>query len=284
MLHYKKTEIHGHRGCRGYFPENTLQGFLHAATLDIDAIEMDVVISKDHEVVVSHELYMHRKKCLWPNLKPISKEQEPSLMLYQMNYEEIKTFDCGLLTHPNYPLVKASPAYKPLLKEVIEKVELAMLKLGKQPLKYNIEIKSEAQLIGKCQPAYDVYVDLILQVLIKMDIESRVIIQSFDKEMLKTINKMNPNIELSLLIEDQLDPLQHIEELGFVPHILASDFIYLNTNNILSLQNKNIKVFAFTVNQIADIETQLAMGVDAIITDYPDVAARCLNYYKYPEK
>jgi glycerophosphoryl diester phosphodiesterase len=81
-----------------------------------------------------------------------------------------------------------------------------------------------------------------------------------------------------------MDPLQHIEELGFVPHILASDFIYLNANNILSLQNKNIKVFAFTVNQIADIENQLAMGVDAIITDYPDVAARCLNYYKYPEK
>jgi glycerophosphoryl diester phosphodiesterase len=69
VLHYKKTEIHGHRGCRGYFPENTLQGFLHAATLDIDAIEMDVVISKDHEVVVSHELYMHRKKCLWPRFE-----------------------------------------------------------------------------------------------------------------------------------------------------------------------------------------------------------------------
>ena len=65
-----------------------MQGFLHAIELKTDAIEMDVVISKDHQVVVSHEHFMHHKKCLWPNLKSISKEDEAKLLLFQMDYNE----------------------------------------------------------------------------------------------------------------------------------------------------------------------------------------------------
>jgi glycerophosphoryl diester phosphodiesterase len=284
VLNHKKTEIHGHRGCRGYFPENTLIGFKHALELQVDAIELDVVMSKDLEVVVSHEYFMHHKKCLKPNLKAISKEEETSLFLYQMNYEQIKTFDCGLLAHPEYPLLKICAAYKPLLNEVIEAVNQACKNAGKASPIYNIEIKSEPLLIGKSQPDYELFVNTVLKVISNFSLEGQVIIQSFDKEILRSIKRINERINLSLLIEDDKNPFKHIEELGFKPDILASDYIFLNETNASKLQAEQIKVFAFTVNQINDIQRMLDFGVDAIITDYPDVAAKVESFYKYPEK
>lgn len=284
MLNHKKTEIHGHRGCRGYYPENTLQGFLHALSLKTNAIEMDVVISRDHKVVISHEHFMHHKKCLWPNLKSISKEDEAKLLLFQMDYSEIKTFDCGLLPHPNYPLVINANACKPLLSELIEQAEIACKAMAREPIIYNIEIKSDASLVGKAQPNYDTFIHLIFEIIHNYKIENRVIVQSFDKEILKAIKIAYPKLVLSLLIEDEIAPMVHIDQLGFLPDILASDYIYLNKQHVEILQSQNIKVFAFTVNQIADIQKMLSFEIDAIITDYPDVAAQCLFTYMYPEK
>lgn len=276
VLNNKKSEIHGHRGCRGYFPENSIEGFIHALRFDIEAIELDVVVSKDHQVLVSHEPYMHHKKCLWPNLQPITKKEEAVLLIYQMSYKEISAFDCGLLAHPDYPQLKTVKAYKPLLSEVIQTIELACYESKRKPIVYNIEIKSDALLIGKVQPDYEVYARLVLNVIASFPIESRVIIQSFDKQLLNTIFKMNNLIPLSLLIEDAQDPFIHIEELGFKPSILASHYIYLNAEQIAQLKAEKVKVFAFTVNEIKDIKKMLAWGVDAIITDYPDVAISCL--------
>lgn len=276
VLNNKKSEIHGHRGCRGYFPENTIEGFIHALRFDIEAIELDVVVSKDHQVLVSHEPYMHHKKCLWPNLQAITEKAAAELIIYQMSYKEISAFDCGLLAHPDYPQLKTVKAYKPLLSEVIQTIELACYESKRKPIVYNIEIKSDALLIGKAQPDYEVYARLVLNVIASFPIESRVIIQSFDKQLLNTIFKMNNSIPLSLLIEDAQQPFVHIEELGFKPAILASHYIYLNAEHVAQLQAENVKVFAFTVNEIKDIKKMLAWGVDAIITDYPDVAISCL--------
>lgn len=283
VLNHKKTEIHGHRGCRGYYPENTIPGFLHATQLNIEAIELDVVISKDHEVVVSHEPFMHAKKCLWPNLKPISKEQQELLYLYQMNYETIKQFDCGLLAHPDYPLAQSMPACKPLLKDVIEQVEAKLKDIGTS-LVYNIEIKSDEISINKGQPEYVTFVNLVLKVIEEFKLQQRVIIQSFDKEILRSIRKINKEIPISLLIEDAINPFTHIENLGFAPHILACDYVFLNQEIVSSLQQKNMRVFAFTVNHLKDIQQMLFYGVDAIITDYPDIALNCRDSYKNPEK
>lgn len=283
MLINKKTEIHGHRGCRGYFPENTLPGFLHAIDLNVDAIELDVVITKDHKVVVSHEPFMHHKKCLWPNLNPISKAEQENLYLYQMNYHDIKSFDCGIISHPDYPLAKSMKAHKPALDEVIEAVE-NKLKLQEISLKYNIEIKSEQTQIGYGQPDYKTFTDLVLNVINNYNISERTIIQSFDKEILRCVAQADKKIPLSLLIEDDMEPQLHIKELGFKPHILASDYIFLNEKSIKGLQQQEIKVYAFTVNKLDDIQKMLDINVDAIITDYPDVAILARNSYKNPEK
>ncbi|HRG59674.1 MAG TPA: glycerophosphodiester phosphodiesterase family protein [Bacteroidia bacterium] len=283
MLINKKTEIHGHRGCRGYYPENTLPAFMYALDLSVDAIELDVVISKDNKVVVSHEPFMHYKKCLWPNLSPIIKAHQQNLYLYQMNYNEIKSFDCGLISHPDYPLAKPVSAYKPTLNEVIEQVE-NKIKLNNLPIQYNIEIKSDNLQIGYSQPDYQTYTNLVLDVINYYKISNRTIIQSFDKEILRCIAQVNKNIPLSLLIEDDIDPRKHLNELGFIPQILGSDYIYLNLDKVKELQFMDVKIFAFTVNKLKHIQRMLDLGVDAIITDYPDVAIMARNSYKKSEK
>ena len=61
-----RPQIHGHRGCRGLRPENTLPAFLHALELGVDVLEMDVVISADQQVVVSHEPWLSSLLCLDP--------------------------------------------------------------------------------------------------------------------------------------------------------------------------------------------------------------------------
>lgn len=284
VLNNKKTEIHGHRGCRGYFPENSLQAFNYAINLGIDAIELDVVISKDHQIVVSHEPYMHHHKCLTPHLKPIQKQDEKHLLIYNMNYEEVKRFECGLIPHPNFPLVNLGKAHKPLLQDVFNAAMQVSHKKNIEPITFNIEIKSEENAIGLAQPDYDTYVDLILDIVHKNGLNKRVIIQSFDKKILQNISKKDNQIPLSLLIEDEIAPLEHINQLGFKPNILASDYLFLNETKVKQLQSENVAVFAFTVNQISSIQNMLAIGVDAIITDYPDIAANVIKNYRYPEK
>src|SRR6218665_561037 len=89
--------IHGHRGCRGLYPENTITAFIEAAKLGVDALEMDVVISGDGEVVVSHEAWMNPLFCTQPNGAPV--ENDPAKYnLYRMSYNRIRQYDCR--SHP----------------------------------------------------------------------------------------------------------------------------------------------------------------------------------------
>ncbi|WP_304037525.1 glycerophosphodiester phosphodiesterase family protein, partial [Mesonia mobilis] len=98
----KKVEIHGHRGDRGHFPENSIPAFLSALQKGVDVIEMDVVISKDKKVVVSHEPFMASLYMLQPNGKSILKNEEKNFNLYQMDYEVIKQFDGGSKINPKF--------------------------------------------------------------------------------------------------------------------------------------------------------------------------------------
>ena len=86
-------QIHAHRGFRGLYPENTITAFKNAAKLGTFAIELDIVISKDSQVVVSHEPWFNHKICSEPNGKPVKKFHQHNL--YQLNCDSIKQYDCG---------------------------------------------------------------------------------------------------------------------------------------------------------------------------------------------
>lgn len=89
----KKFDVQGKAGARGIMPENTIEGMLKAIDLGVTTLEMDAVISKDKQVVLSQEPYFNNEISLQPNGKPITLKDQKNYNIYKMDYEEIKKFD-----------------------------------------------------------------------------------------------------------------------------------------------------------------------------------------------
>ncbi|HMC98239.1 MAG TPA: glycerophosphodiester phosphodiesterase family protein, partial [Flavobacteriales bacterium] len=96
-------DLHGHRGCRGLLPENSLPAFTRAVELGCDFLELDVVLSGDGQVIVSHEPWMRHGLCLDPRGDGITPAQEPVLNLYRMTTTQIQSYDCGSVEQPDFP-------------------------------------------------------------------------------------------------------------------------------------------------------------------------------------
>ncbi len=160
-------EVQGHRGERGHLPENTIPAFLGAVELGVDVLELDVVISKDGKVVVSHEPFMSALYVSTPDGEPITKETEKLYNLFTMDYDSIKKFDTGSRGNKNFPQQRKMKTHKPLLAEVFDAVEEKIAKNGLKSVNYNIEIKSEPQEYDISQPQPEAFIDLVMQELRK---------------------------------------------------------------------------------------------------------------------
>ena len=114
----------GHRGCRGLMPENTIPAMLHALDLNVTTLELDVVITKDKQVVVSHEPFFNHDISTKPNGKAVNVIEEKGLNIFQMTYEQVKTYDVGLKPHPRFPQQKKIAAVKPLLRDLFDSVSV----------------------------------------------------------------------------------------------------------------------------------------------------------------
>lgn len=187
-----ELEIHGHRGCRGHYPENTINGFLKAIELGADVIEMDVVISKDSLVVVSHEPFMNHEISISPDGNTISKEQELDHNLFTMTYGQIEKYDVGSCKHPRFPNQEKIKEYKPTLQELITTIEV------KHPgkIKYNIEIKRKPEGDNIYHPDPKTFVDLVASILMKNDMLDRANLQSFDIQTLQYLREAYPSIRV----------------------------------------------------------------------------------------
>ncbi len=273
-------KIEGHRGFRGKYPENTLIAFEEALKLGVQILEMDVVISKDKQVVVSHEPYMNSLFCIKPNGEGVSKQEMLDYNLYKMNYSEIKEFDSGSMGNPLFPDQIKTKTYKPLLKEVLALGEAYRKKTGK-PIYYNIEIKSEEQEYGVSQPGnIEEFSDLVSKIIFENVDPSFIILQSFDFNVLKfwhtaIQNKHYPKVELSALVED-MSPEQTIEALGFLPDTFSPYYKLLDKSTIQNCHKLGMKVVPWTINEAELIKQYLNWGVDAVITDYPNRAKEFL--------
>src|SRR5258706_6841771 len=111
-------DIQGHRGARGLKPENTIPAFLTALDTGVTTLEMDVVITRDKQVVVSHEPWMSAGICTNAFGKPVKEKEEKKYNLYRMTYEEIKQFDCGSRGDVKFPGEGKMKAVKPLPSDV----------------------------------------------------------------------------------------------------------------------------------------------------------------------
>ena len=277
MSNHQHIEIQGHRGARGLFPENTITAFIEAVKLGVDAIEMDVVISKDHQVVVSHEPWMSALYCTKPNGEAVEKELETTYNLYQMNYAEIAQFDCGIRGNVLFPYQQKIAERKPLLSEVIKAVEAYTTTHHLPAVKYSIELKTEINGDHLFHPEPETFVKLVYEELQAYTILSRTILMSFDVRILQALKHIRATVLLSYLIENTDSLEVNLQRLGFTPDVYGPEFIVINEQLILDLQRKNIKLITWTVNEPEDVKRLIAMGVTTLITDYPHKAINLLK-------
>ncbi|NVO83614.1 glycerophosphodiester phosphodiesterase [Hymenobacter sp. P5252] len=263
-------EVHGHRGCRGLRPENTLPAFREALRLGVDAVELDVVISADRQVIVSHEPWMSAAICRLPSGQPIAPSEARQHNLYQLPYARIRQYDCGLTRHPSFPEQQSEPAFKPLLREVVADLENLSRQLGRGPVKYSVEIKSEPAHDGLFQPPPAELLALVLAELQALQIMHRTTLLCFDKRILQLAHHAVPALPLCLLIEDALLLAEHLAVLGFTPTVVGPDFRLLTPALAAELAGQCIHLVPWTVNEPADLRAVLALNPWGITTDYPD--------------
>ncbi|MBX9782977.1 MAG: glycerophosphodiester phosphodiesterase [Chitinophagaceae bacterium] len=263
----------GHRGCRGLMPENTISAMLNALQLGVTTLEMDAVITKDKKVVLSHEPFFNHEITTRPDGSFVNEKEERSLNIYQMTYEETQKYDVGLKPHPRFPQQKKIAAHKPLLSDVIDSVRQYMT-MTKRPFPYfNIETKSLPPTDGVFHPKPDEFVELLLGVIKEKELEEFVIIQSFDFRTLQYLHQKYPNIKTAMLIEDfdKRGIEKQMEALGFQPTIYSPHYSLVNEELITYCHERKIKVIPWTVNTKEEIERLKKMGVDGIISDYPNL-------------
>lgn len=268
----KEIDVQGHRGCRGLMPENTLEGFIKAVELGVNTLELDVVISKDHQVVVSHEAFFNHEITSLPNAQYLNKANEKDFNLYKMLYKDIKDIDVGLKPHPRFPQQTKITCHKPLLSEVIEKCDA----LTKNKIRYNIEIKRKSDSDGIYNPPIDTFIDLVFSVIKKHNIESRVTIQSFDHETIVKVHKKHPDIKTVILIEDINTADSHLKKIGFTPFGYSPYYKLVNEDLVSFCNKKQMKLIPWTVNDSVSITSLLQLNVDGIISDYPDVVLKII--------
>jgi glycerophosphoryl diester phosphodiesterase len=263
-------DIQGHRGCKGYWPENTVPSFIEAVKLKVNTLELDVVISKDKKVVVSHEPWMSSEICLNNNGKKILMANEKDLNIFKMNYDEIAKYDCGSLPVKEFPSQKKLKVHKPLLSEVVDSVFEYCKANNLTPPFFNIEIKSRPDWDQKFTPPVDEFCEIVLNEIHRLKISDRSIIQSFDRRALRYIHAKHSEIRLSFLAEN-IDDVSEIErQLGFLPEIFSPAKELVSADLIRAFHSKSIKVISWTVNDALQIEQFISWGIDGIITDYPD--------------
>lgn len=262
-------DLQGHRGCRGILPENTIEAFEKALEIGVTTLEMDVVVSGDKQVVVSHEPFFSHEIATDPSGELITEENEKEHNIYALSYDQIKQYDVGLRPHARFPQQKRIPAIKPLLNDVIVAADSFSIINGTDKPFYNIEIKREPELDLTFQPPVEEFVQLVIDQVNAHSIQDRVCLQSFDIETLQIIKRTAPELTVALLIEHEGAVEEHIKTLGFTPDIYSPYFKLITPEVVDYCRAQDMLIIPWTVNEESDLLRMLELGVDGIITDYP---------------
>lgn len=265
-----KFDVQGHRGARGLYPENTIPAFMAALDYGVTTVEMDLAVTKDHRLVVSHDPWMSASICLTPEKTPILPEDEKKYNIYQMTYGEVLRFDCGSKGNDRFPEQEHIALSKPLLSDVIGAIEDHIKSYSQYEVDYNIEIKSTPGGDNRNHPTPEVFSDLVYNLLDQYLPMNRVVIQSFDFRVLQYWHKKYPRVRLAALVENKQSVSANLAALGFTPSIYSPDFTLLSKTQVDYLHQKRIRVIPWTVNEPDDMRRLKAWRVDGIITDYPN--------------
>ncbi|WP_246151049.1 glycerophosphodiester phosphodiesterase family protein [Adhaeribacter aerolatus] len=269
----------GHRGARGLMPENTIPGMYKAVDAGANILEVDVYITKDQQVVITHDPYVNPNYMLLPTGEEIPKEEAKKYVLHQMNYADIRQFDVGSKPYPAFPQQQKLKTYMPLLGELIDSVDNYTAAKKLKPVIYNIEIKANPQYDGVYQPEPATLVRKVMEVVNSRKLpNSRFYIQSFDIRQIQEVHRSYPEVIIGFLTDKkEMTFEQNLEQIGFQPHIYSPHYKLVTAELVQKCHARGIKCVPWTVNDLAEMKTLQALGVDGIITDYPNYFSQ-LNY------
>jgi len=267
-------DAQAHRGGRGLMPENTIASEKNAIDYNC-TMEMDLQMSKDKKIVVSHDAYFNALFCLTPEGDTMTKKDGYSRLIYNMPYDSVKRYETGLKPYAEFPRQKKIEAHKPLLSVLIDSVE-AYGKRKHHVNHYNIEIKSSPSADGKTYPSLAEYVDSVMAVIERKGIASRTMIQSFDVRALKMVHQKYPTVEISYLVgsKEKKTASEYIADLGFKPQIFSPEFSLLTPELVKAFHKIHVSVIPWTPDTVEEMQKLKDMGVDGMITDYPDFYAQ----------
>lgn len=271
------VSVQGHRGARGVRPENTLSAFRFALEKGVEIIELDLGITKDLIPIVAHDPLLNPVICRARDGKPLA----ANLPLFSLTLAEAQALDCGSQKNPRFPQQVPVPGEKmPSLAEVFDWLNSETNEAAKK-VELNIEIKFVPAGVGQIHPTADVFVKSVLRVIQEKGFSERVMIQSFDHSVLRAVRKQDPKMRISALFaENAVDYLA-------IARMLKANFIspnhhWITRPEVQALQKSGIGVAVWTVNEERDWQRMLELGVDSIITDYPEELARYLTTRKIP--
>ncbi|WP_261512135.1 glycerophosphodiester phosphodiesterase family protein [Chryseobacterium paludis] len=287
-----------HRGGKSLYPENTIPAMKNTLKMGITTLEMDLAITKDKKVILSHDAFLSPELVTKPDGTYIPKDSGFYYKIYDMSYARIQTFDVGLKKLDNYPDQKKMKVQKPLFSEVIDACETYSREL-KRPLPfYNIETKTRPFSDNIFHPEPKEFVDLMMKVILEKKIQDRVIIQSFDPRTLEIIHKEYPKIMTALLVEKVDDkkiaqqqyyfkniPAEKfklypnhlngvsgdMKFLSFIPTIYSPDQSLVTPELVKECHTMGMKVIPWTVNTKERLKELKGMGIDGLISDDPRI-------------
>jgi glycerophosphoryl diester phosphodiesterase len=247
-----KIQVHGHRGARAVWPENTIPAFEYAIKIGVDVLEMDMAVTKDNVIVISHDPILHG---------PVCTSAQQSAVIRQLTLDQVRQWDCGAVQNPLFVKQKASPGTRmPTLDEVFSLATLGSFD-------FNIETKSFPEK-PEYTPAPEEFSRMVLEKVRRYNLEKRVILQSFDFRTLLAMRRLAPEIKLAALTENDPRDFTVIAREARA-NIVSPHFSLVTGDKVASAHAAGLEVVPWTVNSPAVWDRLIKAGVDAIITDDP---------------
>ena len=264
-------EVHGHRGARARFPENSLPAFEYAISIGVDFIELDLGVTADNQLVINHDPHVDLTRCQLEGAATPNGETPPSghgPLLHSLTLDEIRKYDCGSMPKKDFPMQRAVPGTRLItLEQLFQWLQESKLP-GAKSVRFNIETKSNPDRENDPIPP-KAFATLLLQTLVRFNMKSRVVIESFDYRTLAALRELDPQIPLSALTNARFGNSVSIAK-STGAEVLSPYWDLPSRENVRALHELGVKVLPWTPNDPCQWDHLIALGVDGIITDDPE--------------
>ena len=262
-------DLQGHRGARGVAPENTLAGFAAALAAGVDTLELDVGVTRDGVVVVHHDRRLNPDIARGPDGRWI---EAPGPLLRSLTFAELRRYDVGRL-RPGSKYAALHPEQEPVDGARIPRLaELFALvrKAGNTQVRFNIETKlSPAAPEETLAPAP--FARAVIDEIRAAGVAARASVQSFDWRTLKEVERVAPEIATAYLTGRRRGKASQPAAVHAAGgRIWSPNYEELDSAALVEARKLELKVIPWTVNEPGYIERFLDLGVDGLITDYPE--------------